>query len=340
MTYLYCSSYGKGDQKGIYIVELNKMSKKLSLIQQIVTTDYPSYLSIFNDTLFASYKNAHRDNHGGGIGSFQIQKDTLDINSNFASNGRSYTHLCNDQNYLFTANYHGGSIASFALENNCVAYKIGAIHHHGIGPDIMQRQTSPHVHCVVFTPDHKYICAVDLGIDQVVVYRFENGLLQQESNSITLPAGSGPRHMIFSKNGKYAYIICEISNQVFVYEYQNKKFTFVQKIATLPLNHDFSSASAIKLTSCNQFLFVSNRGHDSISLYQVNQINGKLSYLQNIKTKKTPRDFEIIDDQIIIVGAQDDDCLQLFTFDKIKQLITNTNHELTISSPVCIVTKK
>ena len=169
MLTFYVSSYGKNDDKGIYIVNLDEKTQKFSLVQHIVTQDYPSYMITKNNTLFLSYKNAGKFNDGGGIGSFSIYKDELIPNNNYNSNGRSYTHLCVSDNlrYLFAANYHVGSTASYLLENNYIKQKINAVHHTGLGPDLLKRQTGPHCHCVGITPDKKYVYAVDLGADKM-----------------------------------------------------------------------------------------------------------------------------------------------------------------------------
>ena len=125
MKTFYVSSYGKSDNKGIYIIDLNEENQKLSLVQHIVTHDYPSYMITKNNILYVAYKNASRLNNGGGIGSFSIHKEELIPNNNYNSNGRSYTHLCVSDNsrYLFAANYHVGSTASYLLENNFIKEK-------------------------------------------------------------------------------------------------------------------------------------------------------------------------------------------------------------------------
>ena len=91
MKTFYVSSYGKNDDKGIYIINLNEETQEFSLVQHIVTQDYPSYMIVRNNTLYIAYKNASRLNNGGGLGSFSIYKDELIINNNYNSNGRSYT---------------------------------------------------------------------------------------------------------------------------------------------------------------------------------------------------------------------------------------------------------
>lgn len=340
MAIFYVSSYGKNDDKGIYIINFNQQNNSFKLIQHIVTQDYPSYMITKDNTLYIAYKNATRNNVGGGIGSFSIYKDELLLNNNYSSSGRSYTHLCvsNNNRYVFAANYHVGATASYLLENNNVVSKINAVHHQGIGPDLLKRQTGPHVHCVGFTPDHEFVYAVDLGADKIVMYHYGDGILMEDPKyTLNVVPGSGPRHMIFSKDGKFAYLVNEIANNVMVFKYIDKHFTLLQVIHTTPRHfHDFSSASAIRLSNSGKHLFVSNRGHDSIVLYRVNQDTGKLSLLYMVHTGACPRDFNILDDKYIIVACQEDDELQLLTFDEEKEELVRTTNTLSIAAPVCV----
>lgn len=344
MKTFYVSSYGKSDNKGIYIIDLNEENQKLSLVQHIATHDYPSYMITKNNILYVAYKNASRLNNGGGIGSFSIHKKELIPNNNYNSNGRSYTHLCVSDNsrYLFAANYHVGSTASYLLENNFIKEKICAIHHTGLGPDLLKRQTGPHCHYVGITPDKEFVYAVDLGADKVIMYTYQDGKLEEDvEHTLNVVPGSGPRHMIFSKDGRFAYLVNEISNNLMVYKYNDKYLNLIQVIHTTPRHfHGFSSASAIRLSATGNHLFISNRGHDSIVLYRVNQETGKVSLLYMVHTGKNPRDFNIIDDKYLIVGAQDDDELELLTFDEKSEQLVRTASTLAIPAPVCIAINK
>lgn len=344
MAIFYVSSYGKHDDKGIYIVNFDSKTNSFQKIQHIVTQDYPSYMITKDQTLYVAYKNATRNNTGGGIGSFSIFNDELVPNGSYISSGRSYTHLCvsDNQRYLFAANYHIGATAAYALENNQVKEKLCAIHHTGLGPDLLKRQTAPHVHYVGFTPDKEFLYAVDLGADKIVMYRYQYGMLKEaEERTLNIVPGSGPRHMIFSKDGKFAYLVNEISNCLMVFKYLDQHFSLIQSIHTIPRHFkDFSSASAIRFSPSGKHLFVSNRGHDSITLYRVNQETGKVSLLYMVHTGKSPRDFNFIDDYHIIVGAQDDNELELLTFNETKEELIRTSNTLSIPAPVCITVKK
>ncbi len=340
MQTFYVASYGKGEQRGIYIVDFDEQTLSLKKVQQILTPDYPSYMITDSNELYVAYKNASSNNDGGGIGSFAIHGEELILNNNYSSSGRSYTHLCisDDKQYIFAANYHVGATAAYKLDNFCVTHKIGAVRHVGLGPDLLKRQTGPHVHNVGFTPDRRFLYAVDLGADKVVMYKYDNGVLVEDKDyTLNVLPGSGPRHMIFSQDGRFAYLVNEIANNIMVFKYLDGRFNLIQAIHCIPRHFKgFSAAAAIRLTQSGNHLFVSNRGHDSIAMYRVNKENGKISLLYMVHTGKEPRDFNIINDQYLIIGAQTDNKLQVMTFDEENEKLLLSDQELEIPSPVCI----
>ncbi|MEG0366291.1 MAG: lactonase family protein [Coprobacillus sp.] len=340
MKMLYTASYGKGHNKGIYILKFNPETLELKRVQQIETQDFPSYMITNNHILYVAYKNASSINDGGGLGSFSIYNDELILNNNYNSSGRSYTHLCVDdkQRYIFAANYHVGATASYQLENKIITQKISAVRHKGLGPDLLKRQTSPHAHCVGITPDKQFVYSVDLGADKVVMYRYNQGvLLEDKTYTLNVLPGSGPRHMIFSNDGRFAYLVNEIANNIMVFKYCEGHFNLIQAIHCIPRHFNgFSSASAIRLTSSGEHLFVSNRGHDSIAMYRVNKESGKISLLYMVHTGKGPRDFNIIDDKYLIIGCQEDNKIQIMTFDEETETLKLSDSSLEIPAPVCI----
>ena len=299
MYRFYVSSYAKGKEKGLYVCTLDETKNELHLNKHIPTEDFPSYVIKKDDFLYVSLKDA-RVGEGGGVASYHIEEDDLKQLSFYNSHGRSYTHLClsPDQKYLFTANYHVGATAAFPLKDHKIGDKLSVVHHHGSGIDLLKRQTS---------------------LSQSVI------------------PGSGPRHMIFSHDGKYCYLVNEIANSIMVYQYEDGHFTLIQVIHCVPRHfHGFSSAAAIHMTSSGKHIIVSNRGHDSIVLYRVNQETGKITLLYMVHTGKGPRDFNIIDDRYIVVASQEDDRLELYTFDEEKEEIKPTGNTLDIIQPVCV----
>lgn len=340
MPKVYAASYGEGNEKGIYVVDVDPNSLKMHLVQHLQTEDYPSYLVRKGQLLYASLKNATHKNTNGGVASYQIGLDgKLSYNDNYASSGRSYTHLCvsDDDRYLFAANYHVGTTAAYELENRKVIRKVSVVHHQGSGPDPQHRQTMPHVHCVGFTPDKKYLYSVDLGSDKIVLYHYDHAQLEEFRKQDIVP-GSGPRHMIFSQDGRFAYLVNEIANTIMVFRYYDGTFSMTQMISTLPRHFTGeSSAAAIHLSESGTHLFVSNRGHDSIAMYAVNKENGKLYLLYMVHTGKGPRDFRIYHDDVMIVACQGDNCLEILRMDPMENLLERTGQKIAVPAPVCVV---
>ncbi len=340
MTKAYIASYGEKEKMGIYCLDIDENTLNMTLYEHLLTSDYPSYLIRKHDLLYASLKNATGQNTHGGVASYKISPDGhLALNDNYASSGRSYTHLCisDDDRYLFAANYHVGTTAAYALNEHKVSKKVSVVHHQGHGPDPKQRQLSPHAHCVGFTPDKKFVYSVDLGSDKIVLYSYEGAKLQSVREQAVVP-GSGPRHMIFSQDGHFAYLVNEIANTIMVFRYLEGVFSMIQMISTLPRHFKGeSSTAAIRLSASGTHLFVSNRGHDSIAMYAVNKESGKLYLLYMVHTGQTPRDFNIYDDKIMLVACQNANKVEILKMDLSKDLLEKTEQFVEIPQPVCVV---
>lgn len=337
MTDIFISSCGNPQVRGLYKIEFNKDNLTLSIKEYCQTLGLPSYLIKKNNHIYMTFKNDNL-NQGAGIGIYEY-KDNLNEYFLYNSYGRSYCHLCvdEDEKYLFTANYNIGATAFYLLNNYKIEAKVCSFHHSGSGPDELKRQVSPHAHYVGFTPDNKYLYSTDLGADKIYIFNYKNKELEERTDlSLNILPGSGPRHMIFSKDGKYAYVINEISNRIFVYKYVNEHFLLIQSFYTTPRHFNgFSSAAAIKLSESGNHLFVSNRGHDSIAMYRVNKDNGKLSLLYMVHTDKDPIDF-IIDNQFLVVACYKGNKIQVMSFDEENEILKLLDTELELIKPSCI----
>ncbi len=172
-----------------------------------------------------------------------------------------------------------------------------------VGPN-QPRQDRPHAHCALFTPDSKYLCVVDLGTDRVNVYDREMRPLADRS-FVTKPAGAGPRHIVFHPNGKFAFVIFELLNLVTSYRFADGRFEAVQQLPLLPEGYaDFSKAAAIKFSPDGRQLFCSNRGHDSLAVFDVDAGTGYLTPRGIVKLGGAyPRDFGFLPDGKTLVAC-------------------------------------
>jgi len=183
-----------------------------------------------------------------------------------------------------------------------------------VGPD-KSRQDRPHCHCARVTPDGRYTCVVDLGTDRVKIYAKDGSFVR---DLVTTPAGAGPRHLIFHPNGRFAFLLFELQNLVTSYTYADGVFTPVQQLSLLPEGfRDFSKAAAIKLSEDGRQLFCTNRGHNSLAVFNVDPGTGLLSRRGILPFGADfPWDFEFMPGgKILAVGFMKDQLVRTYRYD-------------------------
>lgn len=214
------------------------------------------------------------------------------------------------------------------------------VQHHGSGPN-KERQESAHAHCAFLTPDERYLGIVDLGMDKIVFYDFTSwrtGLKEVPSLTTSTAPGLGPRHVCFSPDGKFMFLIHELGNSVSSYRYDGKSLWLVCTRSTLPEGFtDFSKSAAIKLTADGRILMASNRGHDSIAFFDVDPATGLLTRRNIAKLLgRYPRDFELMPgEKFMIVGHKLSDEIQIYAFDRKACTLTPVGKPLPAYHPLC-----
>jgi 6-phosphogluconolactonase len=339
----YIGTYTTGESKGIYKLTLDSSSGNMEDIKLVAELDNPTYLAIdkSNRYLYATIKKGDE----GGVAAFSIHPSTgnLTLINHQLSSGSAPCHisLANNNKYLFSANYHKGLLEAFPLkEDGSIEAASSSVLQSGFGPN-KERQEKAHTHYVTLTPDQKYLCATDLGTDELVVSSFKNGsLTKSEELSLHLSPGSGPRHIAFHPNKKYAYILTELSSEVIALEYSeaDSNFKILQYIDALP--EDFtgeSIGSAIHISPDGKHLYTGNRGHDSIAIFKIAP-SGLLELISHIPTGGNhPRDFEISPDGNFILAANmNSNNILCFSVDKNSGMLSKQGSEINIPNPVCI----
>lgn len=286
----------------------------------------PTYLAKANDKMFALLRDPYRNQSpNSALVSFDITKDGRLINKTemVSTEGTVACHLSvsSDGKDVYAANYSSGSVAK-------VGEKL--VVHEGNGPH-PTRQTAPHTHIAALTPDEKYVVVCDLGIDKIFFYDRNLELVSIRE----MPAGSGPRHIVFSNDGKYIYCVTELSNEVIVLKYNDGKAEIVgDAVSTLPEGYKGSNtASAIRLSADGKYLYVANRGHNSIVAFSVD--GEKIE--DPVFTAcggKTPRDIYIVDD-ILLCANQDTDTVVTFKING-KELEA-TGYFVCVEEPLSII---
>lgn len=209
------------------------------------------------------------------------------------------------------------------------------------GSSVHENQTKPHAHYLDLTPDHNYVVACDLGTDSIYTYKVsEDGKLDLATTYKASP-GTGPRHLVFHPNGKIAYLVGELSSEIVVLAYNATEGSFetIHTVSSIPENHKtFNSGSAVRITDDGRFLYSSNRGHNSIAVYAINESGDSIERIQLIASQgNTPRDFALDPtEQFIVVGHQDSDKLTLFERDAKTGLLSLLQKDVYAPECVCV----
>ncbi|UJR26725.1 hypothetical protein I4U23_008040 [Adineta vaga] len=346
-TILFVGTYtgdGPNDSKGIYAFSLDNTTSTLTPLGLAVATPNPSYVLIHPTH---KYIYAANEDNNGRISAFKIdstQSGHLTFINQQSSGGSSPCYLSTNRagGHIFVANYGDGSVAALPIDNNDGSLKAysGFDQHVGssVDPD---RQKSPHAHCILPDKIEQNLLSADLGSDQIYIYRFSpsNGSLVRINVARTAQPGAGPRHLVFNSNQKFVYVANELKNTVTVYNYFPTLHA-IQTISTLP--NDFTSSSSVAELLLHpiseKYLYVSNRGHDSIVVFSVDLTNGHLSPIQYISVQgQNPRNFNITPDgKYLIVANQNSNNLVVFSIDHTTGKLTATGSSVQVNKPTCI----
>jgi 6-phosphogluconolactonase len=285
---------------------------------------------------------------GGGVSAFRIDRETgmLSFINSQSSGGESPCHLAVNNNGTFAVagNYSGGSLSLLPLmpDGNLGSLK-ELIQHTGSGAD-PKRQEKAHVHCILLDKENKHILVSDLGIDRIIVYPVDKEKLEinrPEAKQVLLKPGAGPRHLAFSPDEKFLYVINELNSTItsFKYESSDGSMTEVQTLSSLP--PDFSEinyCADIHVHPSGKFLYGSNRGHNSIAVYGRNQETGVLNLIELVPTGgETPRNFAIAPDgNFLLVANQSTNNIVTFRIDRETGRLKPTGDSIEIPTPVCI----
>ncbi|MEC2468389.1 lactonase family protein [Bacillus cereus] len=339
----YVGTYTKENSEGIYKFILDTEAKKIGNVTLTAKLDNPTYVTINrnNEYLYSVVK----EGESGGVAAYSIDSHTgeLKAKNRQVVEGASPCHISVDSgnHTVVTANYHKGTIESFEIneENGTVNPASSIMAHEGSGPN-KERQEKPHAHYAGYTPDEKYVVGVDLGIDKIITYEVKDSTLI-EVNSLSVNPGSGPRHIAFHPNGKYAYVMTELSSEVIALTYNSEEgsFTELQYISTLPEQFDENSqGSAIHISSDGRFVYAGNRGHNSIAVYSVDQNSGDLAFVEHTSTEGNwPRDF-VLDptEKFLVATNEKSHNLVLFSRDESTGKLTLLQSDVAVPEPVCV----
>ena len=351
MGLVYIGTYTKHGSKGIYVCSFDLRRGTLSAPQLAAGAINPSFLALHPNGKHLYAANETTDFQGqasGAVSAFEINPATgrLSFLNQVASRGMLPCHVVVDSSgsTVLVANYKSGSAAAFPVGTDGRLSGASTVVQH-VGSSIHPtRQRGPHAHSVILSPDNRFALVPDLGLDKVQVYRLSatsGTLIAHELASARLNAGAGPRHAVFHPEGRHLYVINELQSTiaVFAYDPASGALNQLQTLSTLP--SDFrgeSTAAEVRVHPRGRFLYASNRGHDSITIFSISPKEATITLLGHASTKgKTPRHFALdASGAWLLVANQDSNSLVLFRLDPATGALAPTNQMLEISSPVCV----
>lgn len=345
--YMLAGSYTSSGSQGIYVYEFNTRNGHADLLHTARTSN-PSFLALSpgNKYVYAVNENANAAGNGGMVTSFAFDKNTgaLAAIDSQSSKGNHPCYIAADKtgSWLAVGNYSSGNFCFIpALPDGKLDTAVVSITHAGKGPD--KRQASPHVHATVFSPDNRFVLVNDLGIDKIMVYRFNaHTSFVQLVAEAPVEAGSGPRHLVFHPKKEFVYLLNELKGTVNVFRYHTKNGSLVpvQTISSLEKDFNgFAGSADIHLSADGKFLYASNRGDaNNIAIYKVNKKEGTLALIAHQPVLgKAPRNFSIDPSgKFLLVANQDTDEIVVFIRNKKTGLLTDSGKRISVLKPVCI----
>ncbi|MFW3363119.1 lactonase family protein [Aerococcus viridans] len=337
METIYVSGYTREDNKGIHTLTLNADKKAFEASELIIEENNPTYITLSKDGkhLFTLSDGeepgvAHYENNDGQF----AFKDRVKV---FNENG-CYVTYDEEANVLYNANYKKGELAVITVNEDGTLTVTDVIQHTSpVGPH--ENQDFAHAHFIHPTNDHKYILSCDLGTDEVHTYTLTDDNKLAEVSVYKAAPGTGPRHLAFHHSEPIVYLLGELDYTVEVLNIQEDgSLVAGNRYDTIPSDWtEFNSSAAIRLSSDNKFLYVSNRGHNSITIFEVSADGQSLTEIQNISTEGDfPRDFNFnADESFVIVGHQFQPQISLFTRDQASGLLTYVDNT-SINEIVCV----
>lgn len=338
---LIVGTYTKGTSEGIYVYDFDSKTadtKQLGVIKNIANPSYVA-LSKNNDAIYSVSEVGA--NSAAAAFKFNPKTNEGTLINKEATKGADPCFILTDGKHVFTANYSGGSISVYGIKADGSLTPVKQlVQHTGKGPD--KRQTSAHVHQTLFSPDGKYVISTDLGEDKIYVYNYQANAEKPLTlrHSISTNPGSGPRHITFSPNGKFAYLAHEFNGKISVFGYNDGDLKLLQEIGTAA--SDFTGridAADIHISADGKFLYESNRGDaNNISVFEV-QKDGKLKHIETVSTLgKGPRNFSIDPSgNYLLVGHQYSNDIIIFQRNTKTGKLTDSKKRIAVGSPVCLI---
>jgi len=347
---VYLGTYTGPKSKGIYVSRFDPGSEKLDPIKLAGEVERPSWVTLHpgGRYLYAVSELGNNGREQGAISSFAVDNKSGELKflNRVRSGGGGSCHLVVDKTgkTIAVANYGSGSVATFHLEaDGKLGQQVSLRQHEGSSAN-PRRQRGPHAHAVVLSPDNRFLFVPDLGLDKIMIYRFDaatGAITPNDPPSAGVKPGSGPRHFAFAPKAPFAYDLNEMGSSVTAFAYDAVKGSLreVQNITTLPAGFSGENNCAeIQVDRAGKFVYASNRGDDSIAVFSIHPKQGTLTHVERVSTQgKTPRNFSLDPTGNFLLAAnQDSNNLVTFKVDRKSGKLTPAGQVLEVPSCVCI----
>jgi 6-phosphogluconolactonase len=343
----FLGSYAESDSPGVYVCEFDPATGTLALLSSQDGLQNPTFLSVDAEhlRLYALSEATGTDSsRQGEVAAFTIDAEAGSLSllhtAPTVPAPTCHIELDRSRQHLLVSSYHGGMLGLSPIEADGRIGEVADIRQHH-GASVLSVQDRPRVHSVTVDLNNRFAIACDLGLDRLFTYRFggeRNELIHQ--SEVEVAPGAGPRHFAFHPALPYGYVINELNATItaFSYHEENGTLTVLQTVSTLPADYQEDNACAdIHISPDGRFLYGSNRGHDSIAVFAI-QESGKLALVEHASVQgRHPRNFALTPDgRYLLAANRDTNNVVVFTRDEASGKLQATGHELHVSKPVCV----
>lgn len=329
-------TYTDGESEGIYSFSFDQQTGLATSLDTLAMVN-PSYLTIAADGCHVYAVSETSDSTASVSAlSFDAKTGHLALLNTAFTKGKDPCFVEENGQLVLTANYSGGSMSVFQTDSEGRLMPLAQQFQGSVGGPDQERQATPHVHCAHFTPDGKYILATDFSADRILTFRVEGLQVSSDTVAADVERDSGPRHLAFSNDGHFAYLMSELSGRVTAFQYANGRLTEIQHIESDTVGA--RGGADIHLSPDGRFLYSSNRlKADGIAIFAIDQQTGLLTKVGYQPTGSHPRHFNLTPNgRYLLCACRDSDVIQVFLRDTKTGLLTDTHQDIRVSKPVCI----
>lgn len=346
--FIYVGCYAEADASGIYVYEFDEGTGQITRCDMISGLRNPTFLTTDTDRK-KLYSIAEITNQAGIRLAEVVSFSMNDLTGKLTQLNRAMSldaptcHIQIDKQnqYLIVSSYHGGKIGLVSLrDDGQMGMLLDVQQHYGSGSHPQQHQ--PHPHAAYFSPDEQHVYVTDLGLDCIKWYTIDKEQhVFVTQGEFTVPPGSGPRHLTFHPNGKFVYVINELSSTISIFHYNSQSgvLSLLDTTSTLPSHYRGENACAeIVLSADGRFLYGSNRGDNSLVIYNIHPTTGFLTVIDYVSTEGNhPRHFALTPSgKHMIIANRDTNNLTIFQVDAKTGKLTYTGCSIPVNKPVCV----